>query len=407
MDEVFGSSNLFAEMVVIRAEGGGLAKRVVKGHDYLIGYTRNSEQFPGMYRAKDVRGEVVVVDGRKYWIETDWLRAEFGKYGTLAYEDIEAVKGIDKKREIDEGILAGTYRLIPKGDGHIVGRLRPLDSDGSKFYSVLKHLNSSAKDSLIPLGLEGVFSNPKPVSLIKEIIMGATRFSKSSEQIILDFFAGSGTTAQAVLEANAEDSGNRRYMCVQWPEDLTERVTQVTGPAKKTVETALSFCATEGLRPNLAEITKERLRRAGAEGTDIHEDNAGFRVFRVDSTNLSDVFHSPNELTQSELYLHHRSIKPDRSGEDLLFHVLLDWGLELSLPIVRDTVDDREVFSVDDGALIACFAQSVSPEVVRTIAERGPLRAVFRDDAFETDASRINAEQIFREVSPSTEIRTV
>ena len=100
-------------------------------------------------------------------------------------------------------------------------------------------------------------------------------------------------------------------------------------------------------------------------------------------------------------------MKPRRSGEDLLFQVLLDWGLEVSLSIVREQVDDREVYSVDDGALIACFAESVSPEVVRAIAERGPLRAVFRDDAFETDAARINTEQIFREVSPSTEVRTI
>lgn len=408
MDEVFGASNFFAEMVVIRAEGGGLAKRVVKGHDYLIGYTRESESFPGMFRAKDIRGEIVSVDNREYWIETDWLRAVFGQYGTLAYEDIEEVKGPEKLREIDAGLADGSYRLIPRGDKHIVGRLRPIDEDGSKFYSVMKHLNSSAKDALAPLQMDGVFSNPKPLSLVKEIVMGATRFSKNQEQIVLDFFAGSGTTAHAVLEANREDGGNRRYICVQWPEDLAERAEQVTGPAKKTVDAALAMARELRVSPTLAEITKERLRRvSGSTTSGASTVDGGFRVMKVDTTNMSDVLRTPDDTAQAALAGLEGSVKPGRSGEDLLFQVLLDWGLEVTVPITPEQVEDREVFVVDGGALVACFDEDVSPELVRALAKLEPLRAVFRDSSFASDDARINAEQIFRELSPATDVKAI
>lgn len=387
MDEVFGSSNFFAEFAVVRAEGGGLAKRVVKGHDYLIGYTREADAFPGMYREKDVRGQVVSVDGRDYWIETDWLRAEFGKYGTLAYEDVEAVKGEAKKREIDLGIQDGRYRLIPRGTGHIVGRLRPLDEDGSKFYSVMKHLNKDAKDALIPLGLDGLFNNPKPLSLIHELVMGATRFSKSAENVVLDFFAGSGTTAHAVLKANAEDGGNRRYVLVQLP----EAVDPGTAAGNAGYQT-------------IPELTRERLRRAG-EGA--RASDAGFRALRVDTTNMADTAATADALGQSELVGLVDSVKHGRTDEDLLFQVLIEWGLDLARPIRIEEIHARRVLSVDDDALIACFADEVTDALVKAIAERHPLRAVFRDSGFANDAARINAEQTFRQVSPETEVKAI
>ncbi|MDN5546760.1 MAG: site-specific DNA-methyltransferase, partial [Rhodococcus sp. (in: high G+C Gram-positive bacteria)] len=135
--------------------------------------------------------------------------------------------------------------------------------------------------------------------------------------------------------------------------------------------------------------------------------DVGFRSLHVDSSNKADVLRTADGTEQLGLDDLAPSIKPDRAAEDLLFQVLLDWGLELSLPIAREYMDGCEVLSVDADALIACFTESVTPEVVRTIAARGPLRAVFRDDAFESDAARINAEQVFREVSPATEVRTI
>ncbi len=231
-DEIFGRQNFISCFAIIRSEGGGLAKQVVKGHDYLFVYAKNIELFNPLRKAKDIRGKLTERMGRKYWIEEDWLRKEFGKYGTCHYEEILKIKGEKKKIEIDEGIEKGIYQLIKKSNGlHVVGRLRLIEEDGSKFYSVLKHLNADAKSELEQLDLNEGFPYPKPVSLLKEIISGATFYSKNEHDIILDFFGGSGTTAHAVLELNKEDRGNRKFiLCEQmhYVETVTrERVRKV------------------------------------------------------------------------------------------------------------------------------------------------------------------------------------
>ncbi len=225
MDEIFGTENFITNFVVIRAEGGGLAKQVVKGHDYLLTYAKKIESFDPLRKPKDIRGKIVEKDGEKYWIEEDWLRKEFGKYGTCYYEDIERIKGKDKKDEIDKGIENGEYILLKKGNNKtIVGRYRALAEDGSKFYSVLKHLNADGKNELNDLMGEDTFSFPKPISLLKEIILGATFFQKDKDAIILDFHSGSGTTAHAVLELNKQDNGNRKFILVEQM-DYVESVT--------------------------------------------------------------------------------------------------------------------------------------------------------------------------------------
>ncbi len=225
MDDIFGTENFVTNFVVIRAEGGGLAKQVVKGHDYLLTYAKKIENFEPLRKPKDIRGKIVEKDGEKYWIEEDWLRIEFGKYGTCYYEDIEEIKGKAKKDEIDKGIENGQYVLLNKGKNKtIVGRYRALSEDGSKFYSVLKHLNADGKNELNNLMGEGVFSFPKPTSLLKEIILGATFFEKDKDAIILDFHSGSGTTAHAVLELNKQDNGNRKFLLVEQM-DYVESVT--------------------------------------------------------------------------------------------------------------------------------------------------------------------------------------
>lgn len=239
---------------------------------------------------------------------------------------------------------------------------------------------------------EVVFSAPKPTRLIQKII---ELVPNESGDVVLDFFAGSGTTADAALRWNATGKSPWSFVLIQ----AAER----SDPTSVAAE--LGYV-------DLASISRERVRRAAlavkqAEGLIDTPSDLGFRAFRVDGSSLLDVLRTPDETDQLGLSALEPSIDSDRSEEDLLFQVLLDWGLELSLPLVREVITDREVFSVDDGALMACFAESVTAEVVRVIAERGPLRAVFRDDAFESDAARINAEQVFREVSPATEVRTI
>ncbi|MBQ4378046.1 MAG: site-specific DNA-methyltransferase [Treponema sp.] len=208
-DEIFSENNFISDFCVIRAEGGGMAKQVIKGHDYCLVYARNISQFTPLAKEKDIRGKVIEKDGIKYWVQEDWLRKEFGKYGNCHYEELIEYKGESFKKEIDKGIEKGDYILIPKDNGlTVIGKLRRLDMDSSKFYSVLKHLNKNGVNELKELNIN--FDYPKPTSLIKELVSGATFFNKSST--ILDFFAGSGTTGHAVLKLNAEDGGHRKFI---------------------------------------------------------------------------------------------------------------------------------------------------------------------------------------------------
>ncbi len=214
-DNIFGD-NKIGELVVIRAEGGGLAKKIVKGHDYFTIYAKNIEKCPPLLRPKEIRGKIVDIHGKKYWIETDWLRVEFGKYGTLLYEDIAQVKGLEKKKEIDEGINNGIYCLIPKDDKHIVGRFRDVEEDGSKFYSVIKYLNSDGSQIVNDLFGPNQFPYPKPVELVSQFVLGSTFSSHSyNNATVLDYFAGSGTTAHSVISINRNYSRNLRYVMIE------------------------------------------------------------------------------------------------------------------------------------------------------------------------------------------------
>ena len=226
-DQIFGEKNYISTFAVIKAEGGGLAKQVVKGHDYVLIYSKNIDKFTPLARKKNIRGKIINKDGIEYWVQEDWLRKEFGRYGNCYYEEILKYKDQKTKDEIDNGLQTGKYILIPKSNGmNIVGKLRKLDEDSSKFYSVLKHLNKNGIAELRKINENNKFNYPKPVSLIKELISGATFFSRNNHPIILDFFAGSGTTAQAVLELNNEDNGNRQFiLCTNNENNICEEVT--------------------------------------------------------------------------------------------------------------------------------------------------------------------------------------
>lgn len=211
-NSIFGEDNLIGVFAVIKAEGGGMAKQIVKGHDYLFVYARDKKYFKPLAKEKDIRGQQVTLKGERYWIQEDWLRKEFGKYGNCHYEEIIEYKGHKFKEEIDQGLKDGRYRLIKKKNGlHIVGKLRRIDEDSSKFYSVLKHLNADGVSTLKQMGLDKYFKYPKPVSLIKEVVKGAS-FYGGRAYTVLDFFAGSGTTGQAVLDLCEEDDIERNFI---------------------------------------------------------------------------------------------------------------------------------------------------------------------------------------------------
>jgi adenine-specific DNA-methyltransferase len=253
------------------------------------------------------------------------------------------------------------------------------------------------------------FDTPKPVELIQRMLKLMT--FPPSDSIILDFFSGSATTAHAVMQLNAEDGGKRRHIMVQLPEPCDEKSE-----------------AFKAGYPTIAEIGKERIRRAGkkilqeweakhgaspdrlklnTENPDAGPPDIGFRVLKVADSNFRDIARTPDELEQQELALHTDHLKPDRTPEDLLFQVLVDWGVDLALPIVAETLHGKRVFFVDQNALAACFDTGLTDELVRTIAERKPIRVVFRDDGFGDDSTRINVEQIFKLLSPGTEVKAL
>lgn len=414
LDEVFGPENSSAQFCIIRSEGGGLAKQVVKGHDYLLVYAKDISSFTPLRRPRDIRGEVVDIEGDQYWIEEDWLRREFGKYGTCEYPEIERYHGRAKKDEIDAGIADGRYRLINRKDGTtIVGRLRKVEDDSSKFYSVQKHLNSSASNDIESVGIEGdVFDFPKPLSLISDLVLGASFFSKNENDIVLDFFAGSGTTAHGVITQNAIDGGNRRYILVQIPELLD--------PNSKSQRAAVEFCDSLGKTRTIVELTKERLRRAGAkikaENPNWYGDT-GFRVFKLDSSNIRTWDPNRDDLEQT-LFDHTDHLKEDRSEHDLLYELLLKLGLDLCVPIEErkgEALDSRlrgkdglVVHSVGGGVLMACLAPRIERDEVEPVAEgivawykelapAGETTCVFRDSAFADDVAKTNMAAILEQ----------
>jgi adenine-specific DNA-methyltransferase len=229
-----------------------------------------------------------------------------------------------------------------------------------------------------------VFPFAKPASLMRTLIKQTTT---GTNDLIVDFFGGSGTTAQAVLQQNALDDGSRRFVLVQVAES-TDR----------------------GDFGTIADIAKERIRRAGLRVTTanpLFSGDTGFRVLKIDASNMQDVYYSPDAVAQADLLGQVDNIRPDRSAEDLLFQVLVDWGLDLALPIAEETIEDKKVFFVDKNALAACFDVGVTDEMVKAIAQRKPLRAVFRDSSYGTDSVKINVEQIFKLLSPETEVRSI
>jgi adenine-specific DNA-methyltransferase len=238
-----------------------------------------------------------------------------------------------------------------------------------------------------------VFDFPKPYTLIQRAI----RLSNSKDDVVLDFFAGTSPSAHAVMQQNAEDGGNRKSIMVQLPEPCDEK-SEAFKAGYKTI----------------AEISKERIRRAGKKILEggCHEGwnkDIGFRVLKIDSSNMADVYYTPDAIEQTLLDKMTDNIKPERTPEDLLFQVLLDWGVDLSLPIRKETIQSKTVFFVNEPPydLVACFDTGVNEDLVKELAQFEPLRVVFLDTGFVSDAVKINVEQIFKQMSPGTEVKSI
>jgi adenine-specific DNA-methyltransferase len=239
---------------------------------------------------------------------------------------------------------------------------------------------------------DSTLETPKPTRMLKRILQIAT--PPDDAALVLDFFAGSGAMTHATFAINAEDGGNRRAIAVQIAESLNL-------PA-----------GNDHALQTIADVCKERIRNAGAKiksETALTAPNldTGFRVLKIDTSNMREVYYAPDAVAQGDLLAQVDNIRPDRTPEDLLFHVLVDWGLDLALPIAEESIGGRTVFFVDGNALAACFDAGIDDEFVKEIAKRKPLRAVFRDASYGSDSVKINVDQIFRLLSPETEVRSI
>ena len=247
---------------------------------------------------------------------------------------------------------------------------------------------SKLLDDLIP---GAGFTYPKSLWAVYDCVFAATESDKNA--LVMDFFAGSSTTAHAVFQLNADDGGSRRFIMVQAPQPC-EPDTQPYKAGFKTI----------------ADISKERIRRVAKKLSALErgkEVDLGFRVLKVDSSNMADVYYTPDAVTQGDLLNAIDNIKSDRSAEDLLFQVMLDWGVDLALPIEKKVIQGKDVYFVDTDALAACFDKTggIDDAFAKELAAHKPLRAVFRDAGFKGDDVKINIEQIFKLLSPGTEVK--
>ena len=402
-DEVFGEGNFVANFIWEKRLNRENRKEVSVRHDYILCYIKTTEEqmrslalLPMNDKALSNYGNPDN-DPRGLW-KSDPAHAQGGHGTKSQFYTLTAPNG--KKHELPSGRCwlytedvmneaIKDNRIWFGKDGNGVPRIktylnakeRGLTPETLLFAKDVS-TNEKAKNDLKKL-FDGiaVFDTPKPVELIKHFCL----LSSKSGDIILDFFSGSSATAHAVMQLNAEDGGNRKYIMVQLPEETPE-----DSEARK------AGYAT------IPEIAKERIRRAGkkikADSPLTTQDlDTGFRVYRLDESNYENVSLSPKEYKQDQLDLFANNIKADRTDLDLLYGAMLAWGVQLDLPLHTEVVDGCTIYTVNEGDLVACFAEGITDKVVATMAEKSPLRVLFRDACFKDDAQKINIYEQFKQ----------
>jgi len=431
-DEVFGASNFIASVSVqINPRGRHLDRFIARTHEQVVIYAKDASSPSTMngieksgrmmdeYDREDENGKFRLLGLRNrnqsFNPETRpnlyfslYVNPTNGSVSTSKSEGFvdevlpDAPNGVKtcwtwskKKIEKDSRLLfaekSGHEWRIYRKD-YLVGE------DGTTAATLPKSVwleaefnNDYGKRAIKDLFGASVMDFPKSPDLLQHLV----RLGSSNQDVILDFFSGSSTTAEAVFKANAIDSSGRRFVMVQLPEVCADS----------------SEASKAGLT-TIAEIGKERIRRAGQKikeeaGLTATNLDIGFRVLKVDTSNMKDVYYAPDAVSQEDLLGHVDNVKDDRSAEDLLFQVLVDWGVDLTLPITVESIGGKAVYFVDENALAACFESGIDEAFVKALAQRQPLRAVFRDTGYASDNAKINVEQLFKLLSPHTEVKSI
>ena len=412
-DEVFGEQNFISTIIwEKRYSPQNAVQWFSEAHDLILVYAKVKEAWhPNLLRRSDemnARYRNLDNDPRGDWKPTDataqaghGTASQFYELTTRNGQKFHPPKGrcwvytLERMQE-----MISENRIWFGVDGNNFPAIKRFLTDvkqGVACQTIWKYEevghNQEGKKEIKVLFPEAVpFDTPKPTRLIKRVLELST--SHDGNDIVLDFFSGSASTADAVMQINADDGGNRRFIMVQLPE----------------ANDAKSDAYNAGYK-NISEIGKERIRRAANKIKETHPlftGDLGFRVFKVDTSNMADIYYIPDSIEQKKLLDAVSNIKSDRENpEDLLFQVLLDWGVDLTLPIVRRKIQGKSVHFVDENALVACFDKGITEELVKELAESKPLRVVFRDNGFESDAVKINVDQIFKQLSPGTEVKSI
>lgn len=411
-DEIFGSDNFLAQIVWQKIHSTkNDARYYSDSHEYLLCYAKNIQlseiKLLARTAAMDARFTNPDNDPRGPWASGDLVANE---ERTGGYFEITGPTGnVFNVPKGKHWVYAETNlkRMVSEGriwfgkNGDAFPRLKRYLSEvqqGRKvdtlwLSSEVGHNQESKREIKELFNGKAYFDTPKPTRLISRCLSIATE----KDDIVLDFFAGSSTTAHSVMQLNAEDGGSRKFIMVQIPEILDEK----------------SEASLDGFK-SIAEISKERIKLAGLkikknnkDSLNISNIDIGFRVLKIDTSNMKEVFYTPDAVSQDLLSDQVNNIREGRTSEDLLFQVLLDWGVDLALPITQEKIAGKTVYFVDGNALAACFEEGVSEEFVKLLAKREPLRAVFRDAGFASDSVKINVEQIFKLMSPATDVKTI
>ena len=411
-DEVFGKENFIANIVWQKRTSPDMRTAISQAHEYFLLYAKDASMAKQTFRKIPLSENQVEKyknpdnDPNGPWVSSDFTAQGFRPNqmykivtpGGVEYKPPEGRCWKNIEEVYQDQVEKGRFWF--GSDGKSVPRRKTYLSEIEGYVpwtwwsnKEVGHSQRAKKEVNALFGKAEVFSTPKPVAALKKMLQIACK----ENGIVLDFFAGSSSTAHAVLELNSESGSCRRFIMIQLPE-----------PCNK------SSVAFKAGYSTVADISKERIRRAGMKimDSECHPNwnkDIGFRVLKVDSTNMKDIYYLPDELDQTDLLDIADNIKEDRTAEDLLFQVLVDWGVDLTLPIRIETLFGKSVYYVDQNALIACFDNDVTEELVKELANQDPppLRVVFRDSGFVSDAVKINVEQIFRQISPSTEVRAI
>ena len=438
-NDAFGKDNFLACFPRVTKKAGKTTDAIAKNHDYILAYSKSalptlflpshtdegfrfSDEYEAQ-RGKYKLNQTLDYDSLQYSASLDYPITVEGEtfYPGQSYEkyldrkngnharadwawrwskdlfDFGYKNGfiVIKKYDGYSRIYTKTYqncKIAKTASGFTIEYIQRTKAISTLEFVENEYSNDNSKKNLTSLFESSVFDYSKPTALLKTL----AQYSSAADDIVMDFFSGSATTAHAVMQLNAEDGGHRKFIMVQLPEKCDEKSEAYKAGYK-----------------NICEIGKERIRRAGEKilkeqlannNSTLNSPNSkldiGFRVLKLDSTNMKDVYYAPCDYDQDFLHQLKSNIKDDRTDLDLLFGCLIDWGLPLSLPYKSEQIDGCTVHTYNDGDLIACFDANVPESVVKEIAQRRPLRAVFRDSGFESSPEKINMFEIFKLYMP-------